>query len=134
MKALTSVSAFVGSTFAAWVILLAVLGFVFPETFNQFGSWIVTLLGIMFGMGLTLPMNDYWEVVKRPFDVTIGVLWAFPHATSCHTADAHHPKTSRSGGGRHPGWLLPRRNGVESHDLSLEGPYCALGRLHVHHD
>ena len=78
MKALASLSAFVGKTFAVWVLLFAVLGFVFPETFKQFGPYIVTLLGIiMFGMGLTLSVDDFREVVRRPVDVGIGVASQF---------------------------------------------------------
>lgn len=78
MKALAQISSFVGKTFAAWVVLFAVLGFFFPNTFKQIGPWIVTLLSIiMFGMGLTLSLDDFREVVKRPFDVTIGVLGQF---------------------------------------------------------
>ncbi len=78
MKALAQISSFVGKTFAAWVVLFAVLGFFFPDTFKQIGPWIVTLLSIiMFGMGLTLSLDDFREVVKRPFDVTIGVLGQF---------------------------------------------------------
>ncbi|MGG2474566.1 bile acid:sodium symporter family protein, partial [Rhizobium sp. BR5] len=50
---------FVGKTFAGWVILFAVLGFFFPDTFKQIAPWIVTLLSIiMFGMGLTLSVDD----------------------------------------------------------------------------
>ena len=78
MKALASFSAFVGKTFAVWVLLFAVLGFVFPETFKFFGPYIVTLLGIiMFGMGLTLSVDDFREVVRRPVDVGIGVASQF---------------------------------------------------------
>ncbi len=78
MKSLATFSAFVGKTFAIWVIVFAVLGFFFPETFKQIAPWIVTLLSIiMFGMGLTLSVDDFREVVKRPFDVTIGVLGQF---------------------------------------------------------
>ena len=78
MKALASFSAFVGKTFAVWVLLFAVLGFVFPETFKFFGPYIVTLLGIiMFGMGLTLSLDDFREVVRRPVDVGIGVASQF---------------------------------------------------------
>ncbi|WP_439272399.1 bile acid:sodium symporter family protein [Pseudochrobactrum sp. HB0163] len=78
MKALASFSAFVGKTFAVWVLLFAVLGFVFPDTFKLFGPYIVTLLGIiMFGMGLTLSLDDFREVVRRPFDVAIGVASQF---------------------------------------------------------
>lgn len=78
MKALASFSAFVGKTFAVWVLLFAVLGFVFPDTFKIFGPYIVTLLGIiMFGMGLTLSLEDFREVVRRPVDVGIGVAAQF---------------------------------------------------------
>lgn len=78
MKALAAISTFVGKTFAVWVILFAVLGFFFPDTFKQIAPWIVTLLSIiMFGMGLTLSVDDFREVMKRPVDVTIGVLGQF---------------------------------------------------------
>ncbi|MBP1851384.1 bile acid:sodium symporter family protein [Rhizobium halophytocola] len=78
MKALASFSAFIGKTFAVWVILFAVLGFVLPDTFKLFVPWIVTLLSIiMFGMGLTLSLDDFREVARRPFDVAIGVVSQF---------------------------------------------------------
>lgn len=78
MKAVASFSAFVGRTFAIWVILFAVLGFFFPDTFKQIAPYIVTLLAIiMFGMGLTISPADFREVVRRPFDVAIGVLAQF---------------------------------------------------------
>ena len=70
MKFIASLSAFVGKTFALWVVLFAVLGFLLPETFRQLTPWIVTLLGIiMFGMGLTLSLDDFREVARRPLDV-----------------------------------------------------------------
>ncbi|MBD9371376.1 bile acid:sodium symporter family protein [Rhizobium sp. ARZ01] len=78
MKAIASLSAFVGKTFALWVILFAVLGFVLPDTFKQLTPYIVTLLGIiMFGMGLTLSLDDFREVARRPFDVGVGVASQF---------------------------------------------------------
>ena len=78
MKALASLSAFVGKTFALWVIVFAVLGFLLPDVFKQVAPYIVTLLGIiMFGMGLTLSADDFKEVVKRPYEVGIGVIAQF---------------------------------------------------------
>ena len=78
MKSIATVSAFVGKTFAVWVILFAVLGFFLPDTFKQIVPFIVTLLSIiMFGMGLTLSVDDFREVVKRPVDVGIGVFCQF---------------------------------------------------------
>jgi bile acid:Na+ symporter, BASS family len=78
LKILANFSAFVGKTFALWVIIFAVLGFLFPDTFKQLTPYIVTLLGIiMFGMGLTISLDDFKEVGKRPFEVVIGVLSQF---------------------------------------------------------
>lgn len=78
MKAVASFSQFVGRTFALWVIVFAILGFVFPDIFKQVTPYIVTLLGIiMFGMGLTISLDDFKEVAKRPFEVGIGVVSQF---------------------------------------------------------
>ncbi|CAM3600795.1 bile acid:sodium symporter family protein [Paracoccus nototheniae] len=78
MKALATLSRFVGNTFALWVLLFAVLGFMLPETFRQLTPWIVTLLGIiMFGMGLTISARDFGEVLRRPLDVGVGVASQF---------------------------------------------------------
>ncbi len=78
MKAIASLSAFVGKTFALWVILFAVLGFFLPDVFKQVAPWIVTLLGIiMFGMGLTISPDDFKEVARRPWEVGIGVASQF---------------------------------------------------------
>nr|WP_210284124.1 bile acid:sodium symporter family protein [Aureimonas phyllosphaerae] len=78
IKFLGSVSAFVGRTFAVWVIVFAALGFFLPAAFRPVAPYIVTLLGIiMFGMGLTLSLDDFREVGRRPFDVGVGVLGQF---------------------------------------------------------
>lgn len=78
MKALARLSDFVGKTFAFWVLLFAVLGFLLPETFRQLTPWIVTLLGIiMFGMGLTISGRDFAEVLRRPVNVGVGVASQF---------------------------------------------------------
>jgi bile acid:Na+ symporter, BASS family len=78
MKALVKASRFVSNTFAMWVLLFAVLAFLYPNGFTWIGPYIVPLLGIiMFGMGLTLSANDFKEVFKRPKDVLIGVAAQF---------------------------------------------------------
>lgn len=78
LKSLATFSAFVGKTFALWVIVFACLGFFLPDVFRQFAPWIVTLLGvIMFGMGLTLSLDDFREVVRRPWEVGIGAVAQF---------------------------------------------------------
>lgn len=78
MKAIASLSKFVGKTFAIWVIIFAGLGFVLPDLFRQLTTWIVPLLGIiMFGMGLTISPDDFREVARRPRDVGLGVVSQF---------------------------------------------------------
>ncbi|WP_019994981.1 bile acid:sodium symporter family protein [Aureimonas ureilytica] len=78
MSLVGSVSAFVGRTFAIWVIVFAALGFFLPAVFIPVAPYIVILLGIiMFGMGLTLSLDDFREVARRPFDVGVGVLGQF---------------------------------------------------------
>ncbi|WP_304614114.1 bile acid:sodium symporter family protein [Paracoccus sp. (in: a-proteobacteria)] len=78
MKSLASLSRFVGNTFAAWVVLFAVLGFLLPDLFRQLTPWIVTLLGIiMFGMGLTISGRNFAEVLRRPVNVGVGVASQF---------------------------------------------------------
>ena len=78
MLAIARLSAFVGKTFAIWVLLFAILAFFAPSQFDWIAPYIVPLLGIiMFGMGLTLSKNDFAEVFKRPGTVIIGVLGQF---------------------------------------------------------
>ena len=60
-------SRFANKTFALWVIIAGILGFVFPDVFKPIGSWIAILLGVMmFGMGLTLTTADFREIFRRP--------------------------------------------------------------------
>lgn len=74
MKALEKISNFVGSTFAIWVLLFAIIAFFFPSGFTWIAPYIAPLLGIvMFGMGLTLSPGDFNEVFKRPKEVALGV-------------------------------------------------------------
>ncbi|BAP80282.1 bile acid transporter family protein [Pseudomonas sp. MT-1] len=74
MRALASLSRFVGNTFALWVLLFAALAFFQPSWFLPATAWIVPLLGlIMFGMGLTLKAADFAEVARRPLWVALGV-------------------------------------------------------------
>ncbi|WP_339487214.1 bile acid:sodium symporter family protein [Pseudomonas sp. EL_65y_Pfl2_R95] len=78
MRALISLSRFVGNTFALWVLLFAVLAFMLPSVFLPLTAWIVPLLGlIMFGMGLTLKTEDFREVARRPVRVFAGVIAQF---------------------------------------------------------
>src|SRR5699024_1452146 len=75
MNAVSKFSQFVGNTFGVWVILFAVVSFMFPEGFMWIGGYINLLLGIiMFGMGLTLKLEDFKRVLKVPKTVFVTVL------------------------------------------------------------
>src|SRR4051812_45306860 len=75
MKTLGKISNFATSTFAIWVIIFAVLSFLMPEGFAWIAPHISLLLGIiMFGMGLTLSVNDFKGVFQAPKSVLIGVV------------------------------------------------------------
>ena len=78
MNTLLMLSRFANKTFALWVIIAGILGFVFPDVFKPIGSWIAILLGVMmFGMGLTLTTADFREIFRRPKDVFVGILAQF---------------------------------------------------------
>lgn len=78
MKVLERFSQFVSNTFAIWVLLFAALSFFIPSGFSWIGAYITTLLGIvMFGMGLTITVADFKEVLTRPKDVAVGVVGQF---------------------------------------------------------
>ncbi|RAS80037.1 bile acid:sodium symporter family protein [Priestia endophytica] len=75
MRALEKISSFANSTFALWVVLFSLLSFLYPSSFVWISDYISILLGIiMFGMGLTLSLNDFKAVFKQPKSVLIGVV------------------------------------------------------------
>lgn len=75
MKLLENISKFAGNTFAIWVIIFAIMAFFIPSGFTWIAPHISLLLGIiMFGMGLTLSLDDFKGIVKAPKSVFIGVL------------------------------------------------------------
>ncbi|MGO1271964.1 MAG: bile acid:sodium symporter family protein, partial [Pseudomonas helleri] len=78
MRALAALSRFVGNTFAYWVLIFAVLAFLQPGWFIGLKGSIVPLLGVvMFGMGLTLKLDDFAEVARHPWRVALGVVAHF---------------------------------------------------------
>lgn len=64
--------------FPLLVIAGGLLGYFAPAAVEPISGWTTWLLGIvMFGMGLTLKVSDFAEVVKRPLPVLIGVVAQF---------------------------------------------------------
>lgn len=74
MKTLERISSVAGNTFVIWVILFAILAFIYPSGFTWIVPHISLVLGIiMFGMGLTLSLEDFKSIIKAPKSVLIGV-------------------------------------------------------------
>jgi BASS family bile acid:Na+ symporter len=74
MNILARISTAAGNTFIIWVLLFTALAMLFPGGFTWIGPYISILLGIiMFGMGLTLSVEDFKAVFKQPFAVFVGV-------------------------------------------------------------
>lgn len=66
------------AAFPAFILVGAVVAFVAPGPFLPWTQYITYfLMVIMFGMGLTLTIPDFKEVVRRPVPVCIGVLAQF---------------------------------------------------------
>lgn len=75
MKTLERISSFAGNTFAFWVIIFAILAYFIPTGFTWIAPHISLLLGIiMFGMGLTLSLEDFKGIVMAPKSVILGVI------------------------------------------------------------
>lgn len=78
MSALLRFTQFVQKTFAFWVILFAAVALLSPDTFVWLKSYITWMLGIiMFGMGMTMTVDDFKGVMQSPKAVFIGVAAQF---------------------------------------------------------
>ena len=65
--------------FPLWSVLVAVVALLWPQAFLWYGKETITVgLGIiMLGMGLTLTVEDFRRVLRRPKAVGIGVVLQF---------------------------------------------------------
>ena len=78
MTFLTSFSRFVQKTFALWVLVFAGIAFLNPTLFSFVGPYIALILGvIMFGMGVTMTVDDFKGVLKQPKSVLIATVAQF---------------------------------------------------------
>ncbi len=75
MKYIELVNRFVTSWFAVWIILFAIISYIYPDIFDDLKFTIVPALGIvMLGMGLTLGAGDFSRILRRPLDISVGIL------------------------------------------------------------
>lgn len=71
-------SSFVSKNMLWLVIICAVVALFFPASFTWVAPQISKLLGvIMFGMGMTLRIEDFKEIFRRPKEIFIGVAAQF---------------------------------------------------------
>jgi BASS family bile acid:Na+ symporter len=74
MKWLAKTSSIASSYFALWVLLASAVALIWPPTFLFLLPHIQIVLGvIMFGMGMTLSLEDFRRVAGRPLAVAAGV-------------------------------------------------------------
>ncbi|MFV9422892.1 bile acid:sodium symporter family protein [Staphylococcus sp. Ze7] len=72
---LSKVSRFATNTFLLWMLVAAIIGFIFPAQLATLSGWVPYLLGIvMLGMGLTIDPKDFKIVFQAPRSVIIGVI------------------------------------------------------------
>lgn len=61
------------SLFPLWAVILSAVALFYPDLFLPYSSYIPLLLGVvMFGMGMTLSVEDFLLVFKRPKVVLFG--------------------------------------------------------------
>ncbi|NNG99610.1 bile acid:sodium symporter family protein [Acinetobacter sp. ANC 5414] len=78
MSAFLRFTQFIQKTFALWVVLFAGIALIVPEAFVWLKVYIIWMLGIiMFGMGMTMTVDDFKGVLQSPKAVVIGVVAQF---------------------------------------------------------
>ena len=68
----------ISALFPLWAILFSILAYMQPNLVIEFKSWIIPLLMlIMFCMGITLKVDDFKRVLKRPKIIALTVVLQF---------------------------------------------------------
>ena len=71
-------SKFFTDNLAILVVLAGIFAVTFPDACGWIGAYVPLLLGVvMFGMGMTLTVEDFREILRRPVDILIGVVAQF---------------------------------------------------------
>ena len=66
------------SLFPLWAVLLSAVAYAYPEYFAPHQGLIVPILSlIMLGMGVTLSVNSFLAVLKKPSVVLLGTLMQY---------------------------------------------------------
>jgi BASS family bile acid:Na+ symporter len=60
------------------IIILSTIAFFYPKGFARMTSYTSIFLGVaMFGMGTTIDLNNFKNIIKRPKEISIGVVSQF---------------------------------------------------------
>ncbi len=108
------------SFFPLWAVLLSAVAYICPEYFAPHQGLIVPFLSlIMLGMGVTLSVDSFLAVFKRPSVVLLGTLMQYTIMPLAAMDSLPGSETScRPGGGRDPAGLLSGRHGFQCDLLS----------------
>ena len=64
--------------FPIWAIIFSIIAYIYPNLVVDFKSWIIPLLIlIMFCMGITLKVDDFKKVLKKPKIIALTVILQF---------------------------------------------------------
>ena len=78
MKSIAKISNFASKYIGIIIIVLSIIAFCFPPTFSWATNYTSLLLGVaMFGMGLTIKLDDFKIVFTRPKELLIGCFAQF---------------------------------------------------------
>ena len=101
MNVVKKIGDFIGKYMAIIVIGVAAIALFWPSSFTWATPHTTLLLGIvMFGMGMTLDLNDFKIVFSRPKDVLVGCLAQFTIGSWCCIS-----------------WDMSRRNIIKCNDV-----------------
>ena len=109
--------------YLTWIVLgVALTAFTFDQAFVWASNYTTLFLQIiMFFMGLTLSVDDFKEVFRRPAYVTLVSLMQFLWMPFARLGvDENLQPAAGIGLGRHPVGLLPRRHGFKRDDLPFQ--------------
>lgn len=78
MRTLHRINRFLTGYFTVWIILFSVFSYYFPSELSKLTVLIKpALIVIMFGMGMTLTISDFKEVLLRPKEIALGTSLQF---------------------------------------------------------
>ena len=118
MKKVGRVSSFLTKYIGIIIICFSIIAFFWRDGFAWTTSYTSVFLGVaMFGMGLTIKMDDFKRVFSRPRNPDRIHRTVHDHAGDRVDPVSADAAADRFGTWRDPGWLLSGRNGKQCDHL-----------------